>query len=273
MYELFNNIDRIFVINLKKDSYRRDHITKEFKKFNLNFEIIDAVSFNDEIVKEFYIEDRVMAYPPCFRCFEDSCDHDNNYLTPKQVANFLSIKNIMEKILKENLKNTLIFEDDFKFTFHSRKSFKNLTNFLSKKNLLNYQNPFLFRIGSHTVVNKKYYLKLLLLRKNTFIKNNFENMANPCFLVNHQFADLFLQKFDYINTTSDNFIHRKLAEENNVLNFSIYPFPVTQLSYGRKKNLFKSSITSDQENYNFTNLNKIKNQDEYLKLKEDWLSS
>ena len=98
-------------------------------------------------------------------------------------------------------------------------------------------------------------------------------MANPCFLVNHQFADLFLQKFDYINTTSDNFIHRKLAEENNVLNFSIYPFPVTQLSYGRKKNLFKSSITSDQENYNFTNLNKIKNQDEYLKLKEDWLSS
>ena len=106
MYELFNNIDRIFVINLKKDSYRRDHITKEFKKFNLNFEIIDAVSFNDEIVKEFYIEDRVMAYPPCFRCFGDSCDHDNNYLTPKQVANFLSIKNIMEKILKENLKNT-----------------------------------------------------------------------------------------------------------------------------------------------------------------------
>jgi len=89
MYELFNNIDRIFVINLKKDSYRRDHITKEFKKFNLNFEIIDAVSFNDEIVKEFYIEDRVMAYPPCFRCFgEKTTRRSGGVFSSRMMANF-----------------------------------------------------------------------------------------------------------------------------------------------------------------------------------------
>ena len=132
-----------------------------------------------------------MAYPPCFRCNQEKCNHDNNYLTPKQVGNFLSFKKIMEIVVNNDYSNVLIFEDDFKFAFSSKLSFNNLHKFIHQKKLLTTEYPLLIRIGSHTVVNKKYYLKLLLLRKSSFIENNLENMANPCFLINNNMQDYF----------------------------------------------------------------------------------
>lgn len=273
MYKIFNDVDKTFVINLVNDTYRKDHVIKEFNKKCDNYEFIKAISHDSNEVKNLYKTNRVMAFPPCFRCNQEKCSHSNNYLTPKQVGNFLSFKKIMEIIVNNDYSNVLIFEDDFKFAFRSKISFKNLYKFIYQKQLLTTNCPLLIRIGSHTVVNKKYYLKLLLLRKSTFIENNLENMANPCFLINNEYAKLFLKKFNLINTTSDNFIHRKIVEENNVINFSIYPFPVTQLSYGKKNNLFKSTITSNPINNDFSNLNKVASEDEYKNLKSNWLQN
>ena len=179
----------------------------------------------------------------------------------------------MEIVVNKDYSNVLIFEDDFKFAFSSKLSFNNLNKFIHQKKLLNAEYPLLIRIGSHTVVNKKYYLKLLLLRKSSFIENNIENMANPCFLINNSYARLFLKNFNLINTTSDNFIHRKIVEENSVLNFSIYPFPITQLSYGKKNNLFASSITSSPVEDDFSSLNKVSSGNEYENLKSNWLQN
>jgi len=183
----------------------------------------------------------------------------------------LSFKKIINTNQVWHLNNVIIFEDDFKFTLNSYISFKNLNKFISQKKLLKTPDPLLIRIGSHTVVNKKFYLKLIFSGKSSFIKNNLENMANPCFLVNNKFAKLFLNDFGLIDTTSDNFIHRKIPEKNNVINYSIYPFPITQLSYGKNKNLFKSSVTSEPVNNDFSNMNRVESGEEYRKLKSNWL--
>jgi len=274
VHELFSNLDAVFVINLKNDKLRRKHVIDQFHNVIDKYEFVDAVSYNDPDVKNLYSQSLVMSFPPCFRCFKDSCGHENNFLGPKQVGNFLSFKKVMEIIIKRDLNNILIFEDDCKFTFNSRQSFKNINIFLKRENLFNTEFPLLIKIGSHTRVNKKYYLKFLLTLKNTFIKSNHEDMANPCLLINQEFAKLFLKEFNKISTTSDNFIHRLLSQKKDVITYSIYPFPVTQLSYGRKNNKFKSSITAARNvKDRFTERNRVETSEEYRKLLIDWFDS
>jgi GR25 family glycosyltransferase involved in LPS biosynthesis len=277
--EIFDFVDSIFVINLKKDLSRKIHVESEFQKFNIKkFKIVNAVSFNDAIVKEQYKNNGVLLYPPCFRCNtsieeEKYCMHENNFLTPKQVANFLSFKKIMEGVVESKINTALIFEDDFKFKKFIKKSNRHLRKFISKNKLFEIQDPLLVRIGSHTRVNKKYYLKFYLFNNSTFLENNLENMANPCFLINNKFAKHFLDNFTKITTTSDNFIHRKLCEINSVVNYSLYPFPINQLSYGNKKNIFKSTISEDfNSSSSFENTQKVENEQEYKRLLSKWLS-
>ncbi len=273
MKNLFNSIDKVYVINLKKDSARRLHVDKQFKKKQITYEFVDAVSHNDNEVKEMYRDNKVAFFPPCFRCKKEFCDHENNYLAPKQVANFLSFNKVFKLIQKDKIKTAIIFEDDFKFKFFSNLSFKHLEVFIKQNKLLQSNEPLLFRIGSHTRVNKKYYLKFFLLNKSTFLKNNI-NMANPCLIVNSEFADEFLNNFENIYTTSDNFIHRFLSKKSNVKDYSLYPFPIKQLSYGNKKNYFESSINPTNDfSEEFVNKNKVSSLFEYKNLLNQWLEN
>tara|TARA_B100002019_G_scaffold180948_1_gene156246 strand:- start:448 stop:1281 length:834 start_codon:yes stop_codon:yes gene_type:complete len=274
MYEFFNKIDKSYVINLKSDLKRKQHVLNQFKKYRItNFEIINAVSYKDDVVKQKFINNDVVAFPPCFRCGLEKCTHENNFITPKQVANFLSMKKIMEIVISKNLNNVLVFEDDFIFKSFVNKSIQHIDKFCNKNNLLDTQNPLLLRMGSHTKVNKKYYLKMLALNKSTFIEGNVENMANPCFLINKLFAKHFLDNFSFISTTSDNFIHRVLCENNLVENYSVYPFPIGQLSYGNKVNKFDSTISENvnSKNNSFEKTQRANSTSDYIKLKNKWI--
>ena len=214
-----------------------------------------------------------MPFPPCFRCINEICNHENNYLAPKQVANFLSFNKVFKLIQKDKVRNAFIFEDDFKFKFFSNLSLKHLETYIEKNKLLQIHQPLLFRIGSHTRVNKKYYFKFFLLNKSTFLENSI-NMANPCLIVNAEFAKEFLNNFENIYTTSDNFIHRFLTKKSSVKDFSIYPFPIKQLSYGNKKNYFESSINPiNNFSYEFVSKNKVNSAFEYKKLLNQWLEN
>ena len=271
--KFFNSINKVYVINLKRDHHRRNRVEEQLNNMKISYQLIDAVSHEDKDVKEMYRNNKVKTFPPCFRCLKEKCNHENNYLAPRQIANFLSFKKIMEIICEEKINNTLIFEDDFNFKFFSKKSFKHLDQYLKDELILDQKEPVLIRIGSHTTVNKKYYLKFFLLNRTTFMKNTI-NMANPCFYINLKFAELFLKDFDTIETTSDNFIHRKLIRKYKIKNYSMYPFPIMQLSYGRKNNFFKSSINPDQNSIlNFENKNKVLTKNEYDSLLSEWLSS
>jgi GR25 family glycosyltransferase involved in LPS biosynthesis len=273
-YEIFNKVDKTFVINLKKDTLRQQHVTKSFKSRKIDFELIEAVEHDSQDVKSLYAQDKVYEFPPCFRCKLNKCSHENNFITPKQVANFLSFKKIMKKITDEKIAHAFIFEDDFYFKPFSRISFKQISSFVKNNQLLDSNEPLLLRIGSHTKVQKKYYFKLFIFNKITIIENPTKDMANPCFLINLNFAKLFLKNFPDIYSTSDAYIHSHIPEKYKIKNYSIYPFCIGQHSYGNKINKFPSSITSNQiESKNFSNINSISEEQNYRELKKIWVKS
>ena len=57
-------------------------------------------------------------------------------------------------------------------------------------------------------------------------------------------------------------------------NFSIYPFPINQLSYGNKENKFVSTITeiNTRDKKNFDEIQRVNDSLEYKNLKENWLN-
>ena len=101
-----DKVDKVFVINLEEEIDRKKHFVKELNERNIPFEIVNAVTSEDEDVKNLYRMKVVKSFPPCYRCKENKCNHENNYLAPKQCANFLSFKKIMEKIVKNEIQTT-----------------------------------------------------------------------------------------------------------------------------------------------------------------------
>lgn len=241
---LFNqDLLTIYAINVEEAIYRYNHLIFEFAKYNIeNFNIIKAVTDKDDEVLKMYKENKVANYPPCFRCRHYQCDHINNFITPLQVANFLSFKKVMKIISHQNTNGLfLILEDDFYFKDNSRAAFKKIYRFINNKNLININKPLLLRIGSHTISRKRVEFNYKYFKKLKITENQY-NMANPAFIINKHFADLFLFKFKNIHTTSDNFIHKELCMLKNVINYSFEPFPISQHSHGKNTNLFQSQI-------------------------------
>lgn len=264
-----DNIELVYVINVRDSIYRYNHIIFELSKVQIdNFQIIKAVTPKDIEVKEMFANKLVNSYPPCFRCSYKICDHKNNFLNPIQVANFLSFKLVMNKIIKNNNKFSLILEDDFYFKKNFDPSFKVLNNYFKKYKILECNKPVLVRIGSHTQVNKTKQKLSNYINNYNVVKNSY-NMANPGFIVNIEFAKLFVEKFKKIETTSDNYIHKILCEENEVINLSLIPFPIRQKSYGEKNNTFKSEVVDENSKENLT----IRNADEYKYFIDKYLSS
>ena len=126
------NIDKIFYINLKKSTDRREQIEKELNNFNLQFERFEAFE------------------TPGFGILGCGLSH-------LQVL----------KIAKErNYENILILEDDFTFLVSKEAFEEELSNFF---NLIRYENispNFIIKAlevqtASGYIVNKKYYNKLI----------------------------------------------------------------------------------------------------------------
>lgn len=266
-------LEQTFVINLEKDINRYNHSISELSKLGItDYTVLKAIKYDDESVKQLYRKNFVKGFDSCFRCDDinykyESCTHENNILTPPQVANFLSFKKVMEKSIHAK-KLMLVLEDDFYLTNNYLKAFRNIINFCFKKKLLHYSEPLLIRVGSHTEAQKKYKIKFKILKKNSFIQDKY-NMANPAFIYNSAFAKLFLKEFKKIETTSDNFIHKYLCLEHNILNYSVYPFPASQHTHRSQTNVFKSNIDSSEESIFFKN--NVKSKQEYESILNSWI--
>ena len=76
------------MIKKNNSNIEQKHFTKELYEINIPFERVNAVTCEDQEVKNLYRTNSVKSFPPCFRCKENQCDHENNYLAPKQCANF-----------------------------------------------------------------------------------------------------------------------------------------------------------------------------------------
>ena len=66
---MFDIVKNIFIINLRDDLGRYNHCLYELSKINhQRAHFITAVRYDDDIVKDYYINNKVKNFDSCFRC-------------------------------------------------------------------------------------------------------------------------------------------------------------------------------------------------------------
>ena len=233
--EIFNNI---YVINLKESIDRKNHIENEFKKVNIKkYQIFEATHYNSEESKKMYNSNLVKKFPNCFRCNKKRCDCENNFLTSFQIANWCSFLNIFKDIIENNYKFVLICEDDIVFT----NQYERIINKLLSKNSFEKYNididkPLLIRFG--TAFNPDNHNSLA----NPIFLKNF-SLCNPCFAINKEMALIYLNNLKIIDYHSDVYFHQKIPKNiPGIQYFTMYPYPVYELSFVKEKQKFESTI-------------------------------
>lgn len=236
---IFNNFfDNIYVLNLPESVDRKNHIIREFQRVGINkYEFFKATHFDSQEVKLLSESSLVKKFPDCFRCNRTRCNCENNFLTQFQVANWHSFINIFKDIIKNNYKFVLICEDDVVFSFQYKRI---LNTLLSKKNFdkykINMNMPLLIRIG--TAFNPLNHNSL----SEPIFTRNFTT-CNPCFAINYEMAKTYLDNLKIINHTSDTYFHIDIPKKlRTVQSFTMFPFPVYELSFVKSIQKFDSLI-------------------------------
>lgn len=236
-------INNVFVINLLSCVERKKHIINEFNNVGINnYEFFEAISSESSQVEKAINSDFIYRSIYCLRCNKPMmCSCNNRSITKNQIGNWMSYIKLMRKIVDMDYENLImICEDDVKFMEDGMKIINNIiNNDVFQEYEISLDKPLLIRVGS--LYNKKKHIPLKeyhvepKLTKKVFL-------ANPCFLINKQFAKVFLDNLDKIKTTSDIYIHLHLPSKlKEIQHFSIEPQPVYELSMGEHK-IFESTI-------------------------------
>jgi len=236
---IFNQIfDNIYVLNLKSSTDRKEHIINEFKRVNIDkYQFFEATSFDSDEVKNIMKSGLVKKFPNCFRCSMKRCKCENNFLTPFQIGNWCSFLNIFHDILANKYKFVLICEDDIVFSHQ----YKRIINTLLSKEAFNYykidmNKPLLLRLG--TAFNPDNHNSTA---QPIYIKNY--SLCNPCFAINNQMAYIYLKYLKIIDYHSDVYFHQKIPKNiKDVQYFTMFPYPVYELSFVKSKQKFESLI-------------------------------
>lgn len=219
-----NLIENIYVINLERCKDRRQHVINEFKRAGITkYEFFNAVDKDDKQVTDMMSTDYVKKFPPCFRCAKFVCKCANNVLIPHQIGNWCSFINLMKHIVEKNYtKLVMICEDDIKITKNGVGIISKMINTQTfKKYNINMNKPLLIRCeqrGQQRPLNQLRFTNKIV-------------MSNACFIVNTEYAKIFLKKLVVIDRTSDMYIQDKIIKNNKIIqHFTIDPAPIHQLS-------------------------------------------
>ena len=118
---------KIFIINLKNEFDRREHIINELKKLNLRFEIYFAKKGSELSKKEIALYSKKEAFK-----------NENRDLSLDEISCALSHIKIYKKIVKSKYKLSLILEDDVVINKNLLNIFKNLNKFPKNWELINF---------------------------------------------------------------------------------------------------------------------------------------
>lgn len=208
-------VDKIYCLTLANDRERQLSAVSELSQIGLKeFEFVLGVTATDNIVDEYFQQQKVFCFPPCFRCGMKDCGDDNcnNILTPTQVAVGLSYRKIFKRILDERVCVALLIEDDIKFFPYAEELIEKA---LSEKSLtelgVKTDRPVLIRLTEPFDLKKIDEFKTKKVESHSFDKSVV--MSNPCFLVNAAFAKLAYDELDIIRHTADVIIHRHLTDK------------------------------------------------------------
>jgi GR25 family glycosyltransferase involved in LPS biosynthesis len=235
---IFNQIfDHIYVINLKNSEDRREHIKNEFKRVGIDkYDFFEATPHDSDDVKKLVNSNIVKQFPSCFRCLKDRCNCENNFLTPYQLGNWCSFIRLFHDILNNKYNFVLICEDDIVFSHQYKRIIDKLlskSTFNSYK--INMNKPLLIRMG--TAFNPDNHNS----NANPIFLKNY-SLCNPCFAINKEMAFIYL-KYLKINYHSDVYFHQQIPKGiKGIQYFTMYPYPIYELSFVKSKQKFESQI-------------------------------
>lgn len=257
-----NKIDKILVLTLESSTDRQEYVKKHLNEMGLdNFEFFYAIDVNSELVKSYYKEDKIFKYPNCFRCRREKCGCFNNIIVPTQVSNYLSYYHMMKKVIDDDYQITLFCEDDIQFYDYAMNTFQMLTDNVT----FEMNEPLILRLGSSKQEQSIYHQtqERIQLVPNIIV-------SNPCFLINLNYAKLFVEKFEerpYIEMTSDMFIHQTLSRQFKQ-SYTIKPQIARELSWDTDS-IFETTIHSSN---NTTQKKRVESVEEYETYYNQWIS-
>lgn len=241
--------DKVYVLSLPSSIDRRTYIKKHLPEIGIcDFEFFDAVSVDDQIVKDAYKYNLVQNFPPCFRCGGIDCGDKecNNFLIPEQVACFCSYLSLWRKIVGEKNERILVLEDDVKL--HDYSIF--VLNKLGDK-IRNGLIPFIN--GSKCLLRLGWALGNDHFADRDFGVSSEIRMSNPCHAITREFAQALLERFEKINTTSDVYQHQIAPRDGEA--YTVFPPIGSDLSWS--VGYFSSTIHPKNVRINY--LTTIKN--------------
>jgi glycosyl transferase family 25 len=118
---------KIFVINLKNEFNRREHVVNELRKLNLKFEFYFAKKGNELTKKEIALYSKKEAFK-----------NEDRDLSADEISCALSHIKLYKKIVKSKHKLSLILEDDVIISEDLLNIFKNLKKFPKNWELINF---------------------------------------------------------------------------------------------------------------------------------------
>lgn len=253
------------VLSLQIDTARQDHIRRHFEAIGIeNYRFANALAADSDLVSFWYATDRVKSYPPCFRCGRVKCACENNILIPAQVANFLSFAQIWASLPKDPTRLHMICEDDVLFFPGAVEKLKEFLDTFQSNG-----KPTLIRLSEsglptdHIVTEE--------------VKTTYQPvMSNPAYIINGAMAEYLTDRFKKIETTSDIWLHERIASQPDVQAMTINPCLATELSYNALHARFVSNIHPKGIN-EYDILKKAKhikrtdNQIEYKSLRIQWV--
>jgi hypothetical protein len=246
-----NVFEEIYCLTLRSETNRHSHFIQELDKVGIeDYEVVYGVTPEDEVVKNAYRENRVLSFPPCFRCGKDSCCCENNILIPSQIANYISFLNVFEKAINSERNTFLLIEDDVEFedyadelaehAFDSR-SFKSLQLYSPKPTIIGLgQNYFGTAPKESRTYNGRHH----------WTGNEPGSLCNVLFGFNRAYADLVLKsmKGSKFATTSDIYFHGALDNQCN--RFTLYPRSAHDLSWstgGMRSTIHPKRVFAENE--------------------------
>ncbi|KAI3381625.1 hypothetical protein SNEBB_004190 [Seison nebaliae] len=125
LYNFNKFFDKIFVINLKRRNEKRERMKESLSILNIDVEWIDAIdgkNMTDDDMKN-------------IKFFDSYIDpYNERKMNKAEVGCFLSHHLIWDRMVNENMKNVLIFEDDVRFAEYFSKHLNSLIQLLSTSN-------------------------------------------------------------------------------------------------------------------------------------------
>ena len=114
------NLDKVYVINLKKDEEKRELMKKKLKKYNIEAEFIKAIDGNSEVIYEKYLKKKKNYITIPFISKTGYL-----YRSPGAYGCLLSHIKVIEDAIKKKYNKICIFEDDIIFHKNFLKNLKN----------------------------------------------------------------------------------------------------------------------------------------------------